>query len=74
MSMNTQGRPSAPAETASTTPQTFTGNKALMIEEALIFEIGDVKNCGVDIPEPPKVKDRLGKLKRKEAAGLPGLS
>ena len=74
MTMNTQGRPSAPAETGIAAPQTFTGNKALMIEEALIFEIGDVKNCGVDIPEPPQVKDRLGKLKRKAPAGLPGLS
>ena len=29
-------------------PSTFTGNRALMLEEALIFEIGSSETCGVD--------------------------
>ncbi len=75
MSMNTQGRPSAPADgTASAAPETFTGNKALMIEEPLLFEIGHVDNCGVDVPDAPDIGSRLGGLERSEPAGLPGLS
>ncbi|MCB1473740.1 MAG: aminomethyl-transferring glycine dehydrogenase subunit GcvPB, partial [Rhodobiaceae bacterium] len=72
--MNSQGRPSAPAGGETAAPQTFTGNRALMIEEPLLFEIGQTDNCGVDLPEAPQVKDRLGGLKRKATAGLPALS
>src|SRR5262245_16317692 len=53
---------------------TFTGNRALQIEEPLIFEMGQPGRCGVDLPEPPKVKDRLNGLKRADEIGLPGLS
>ncbi|MCC0015936.1 MAG: aminomethyl-transferring glycine dehydrogenase subunit GcvPB [Rhodobiaceae bacterium] len=74
MTMNSQGRPSAPAGGETAAPQTFTGNRALMIEEPLLFEIGQTDNCGVDLPEAPQVKDRLGGLKRKATAGLPALS
>ena len=38
--MNRQGRPTEPLAALSTAPETFTGNRALRIEEALIFEIG----------------------------------
>ena len=31
---------------------TYTGNRALMLEEALIFEIGDGETTGVDIAAP----------------------
>ena len=55
-------------------PATFTGNRALQIEEPLIFEMGQPGRCGVDLPEPPKVKDRLNGLKRAGEIGLPGLS
>ena len=55
-------------------PGTATGNRALMIEEQLIFEQGEPQRCGVDLPEPPKVSDRLGGLARKSDLGLPGLS
>ncbi len=55
-------------------PGTATGNRALMIEEQLIFEQGEPQRCGVDLPEPPKVTDRLGGLARKSDLGLPGLS
>ncbi|PTD19395.1 aminomethyl-transferring glycine dehydrogenase subunit GcvPB [Sphingomonas fennica] len=54
--------------------KTFTGNKGLMLEEALIFEIGDSERTGVDLPEAPKVASRLGGLERAAAIGLPGLS
>ena len=76
MSMNNQGRPTRPVDDAavSSAMATSTGNRALMLEEALIFEIGDKGRTGVDLPEAPKVASRLGGLERKAAIGLPGLS
>ena len=59
---------------ATFTGTTFTGNRALQIEEPLIFEMGQAGRCGVDLPEPAKVKDRLNGLRRKGDIGLPGLS
>ncbi len=53
---------------------TTTGNRALMLEEALIFEIGDGGTTGVDLADAPKVTSRLGGLERGRAIGLPGLS
>jgi glycine dehydrogenase subunit 2 len=53
---------------------TYTGNRALMLEEALIFEIGDTQTTGVDIVEAPKVASRLGGLDRNREIGLAGLS
>jgi glycine dehydrogenase subunit 2 len=53
---------------------TTTGNRALMLEEALIFEIGDSQTSGVDLANAPKVTSRLGGLERGRAIGLPGLS
>ena len=54
--------------------ETFTGNRALMLEERLIFEIGDTSTTGVDIDPAPAAPSRLGGLARAEAIGLPGLS
>src|SRR6185437_323602 len=54
--------------------ETWTGNRGLMIEEALIFEQDMPGRCGVDLPEPAPHKDRLGGLRRKGAIGLPGLA
>ena len=54
--------------------ETFTGNRALMLEERLIFEIGDTSTTGVDIDPAPAATSRLGGLARAEAIGLPGLS
>jgi glycine dehydrogenase subunit 2 len=71
---NRQGRPTAPGEAAERADETFSGNRALAIEEALIFEIGRTDTTGVDLPEPAKFAARLGKLARSEPLGLPGLS
>ena len=74
MSMNSKGRPTrAKAVDAAETP-TFTGNKGLEIEEALIFERGHFSGTGVDLPEPEGRADRLGGLNRTADIGLPGLS
>ena len=72
--MNIQGRPTAAGEAQRTTHPTFTGNRALMQEEALLFEIGRTETTGVDLPSPKNVKSRLGGMERKNAIGLPGLS
>ena len=53
---------------------TFTGNRALMLEEPLLFEKGAVDRCGVDLPDVPVVATRLGGLERTAEIGLPGLS
>ncbi|WP_174291115.1 aminomethyl-transferring glycine dehydrogenase subunit GcvPB [Sphingomonas bacterium] len=55
-------------------PATFTGNRALMLEEPLIFEIGDERTTGVDFADGDVHHDRLGGLTRKAPIGLPGLS
>ena len=75
MSMNREGRVTRP-EVEGTAPAaaTFTGNRALMLEEALIFEIGDTHTTGVDIDAAPQVASRLGNLARSRPIGLPGLS
>ncbi|WP_081940709.1 aminomethyl-transferring glycine dehydrogenase subunit GcvPB [Sphingopyxis sp. LC81] len=52
---------------------TFTGNRALMLEEALIFEIGGSETTGVDFDEAAPAAD-LGALARAAPIGLPGLS
>jgi glycine dehydrogenase subunit 2 len=76
--LNTQGRPTAPAESdgaaVETVHATFTGNRALMQEEALIFEIGDNDETGVDLPEAPAHAQRLGAHGRTAKLDLPGLS
>ncbi len=50
--MNVQGRPTRPETKAAPAGETFTGNRGLDIEEALIFEIGRFDATGVDIDEP----------------------
>ncbi|HEX7875811.1 MAG TPA: aminomethyl-transferring glycine dehydrogenase subunit GcvPB [Sphingobium sp.] len=76
MTMLKEGRPTAPQAVAEadTAPATATGNRALMLEEALIFEIGSTGTTGVDFAEAPKVASRLGNLARTDSIGLPGLS
>ncbi len=55
-------------------PATYTGNRALMLEEALIFEIGSNQTTGVDLADAPDVASRLGGLERNRDIGLPGLA
>ncbi|MDF0544505.1 aminomethyl-transferring glycine dehydrogenase subunit GcvPB [Sphingobium sp. H39-3-25] len=74
MSMLKEGRPTAPVPVAHEGKPTVTGNKALMLEEALIFEIGSTQTTGVDLAEAPKVTSRLGGLERRRPIGLAGLS
>ncbi len=74
MSINASGwRPERP-ESGSATAPTFTGNKALMLEEPLIFEIGSTETTGVEVAPPAKVASRLSGLARNKPIGLPGLS
>jgi glycine dehydrogenase subunit 2 len=68
-------RQTGPAEVAASLPAgTFTGNRALRIEEAVVFEIGRPEVTGVDIEAPGDFAPRIGSLERKSAIGLPGLS
>ncbi|MEG8039024.1 aminomethyl-transferring glycine dehydrogenase subunit GcvPB [Sphingomonas sp. LR60] len=74
MSINASGwKPTAPVKGEGAAP-TFTGNKALMLEEPLIFEIGSTETTGVDFANGDVAGSRLGDLTRKSAIGLPGLS
>mgnify|MGYP005837163375 CR=1 FL=1 len=66
--------PKAIHSTAQDGPQTFTGNRALSIEEPLIFEIGTAETSGVDFEPPMETETRLGGLERHEPIGLAGLS
>ena len=77
MSMNSHGRPTAPLDASNKRQQTgtFTGNRGLDLEEALIFELPDnFDKTGVDIPEAVHAGERLGGLERQDDIGLPGLS
>jgi glycine dehydrogenase subunit 2 len=74
MSVNPSGwRPSSPANEQGERP-TVTGNRALMLEEALLFEIGSIDQTGVDIADAPSGRTRLAGLERNRDIGLPGLS
>ncbi len=74
MSINQSGwRPEMNAG-ARSDDATFTGNRALMLDEALIFEIGSLDTTGVDFAEAPKAASRIGGLARNKDIGLPGLS
>ncbi|MFN3961011.1 MAG: aminomethyl-transferring glycine dehydrogenase subunit GcvPB [Parvularculaceae bacterium] len=73
MTMNKEGRPTRPASTAANAAGTYTGNKALQIEESLIFEKDAFASTGVDFPAPT-TPSRLGAHARVSTIGLPGLS
>ena len=74
MTMLKEGRPTKPEAVSHNSRATNTGNKALMLEEALIFEVGSHDTTGVDIAPAPTVKSRLGGLERRKPIALPGLS
>jgi len=85
MSMNREGRPTRPhgAEAAAAT---WTGNRALMLEQPLLFEIGDTDTTGVDFEDRTPAQagaqagsllsqgNKLGGLERKAPIGLAGLT
>ena len=74
MTVNPSGwRPSAPANEQGEA-QTVTGNRALMLEEPLLFEIGTTDQTGVDFADLPQQATRLGGLERTRPIGMPGLS
>src|SRR5271156_5127149 len=72
--MNVQGRPTRPETAAAPAGATFTGNRGLNIEEALIFETGRFGATGVDIDQPPAFESKLGPHARRNAVELPGLT
>ena len=58
----------------SANPSTISGNRGLMIEEKLIFEMGSPGRVGVDLPPPPPMdQDRLAGCRRAAPIGLPDL-
>lgn len=74
MTVNPSGwRPSAPASEQADA-RTFTGNRALMLEEPLLFEIGSTDQTGVDFADVPGRPARLGSIERSRPMGLAGLS
>lgn len=75
--MNNQGRKStinSVSESEKDFPSTFTGNKALMQKEGLLFEVGRNNVSGVDLEDPEVFESCLGGLERDQAPDLPGLS
>ena len=54
--------------------QTSSGHRGLDLAEPLIFELDSTGRCGVDLPPPPDIPNRLGGLEREAPIGLPGLS
>jgi glycine dehydrogenase subunit 2 len=74
MTMNREGRPTRP-ESEEAGAATWTGNRALMLEEPLLFEIGDTETTGVDFePCDDKAGGRLAGLERNRPIGLAGLT
>ncbi len=74
MTMNKQGRPTAPGTVEDNELPTISGDRGLDHEEGLIFELGRAGMTGVDVPEVQMSETRLGGRRRKGPIGLPGLS
>ena len=74
MTMNNQGRPSAPGTSDNHELPTISGDRGLDHEEPLIFEIGRDGMTGVDLPNVQISDTRLGGVRRRQPIGLPGLS
>ena len=79
MTINPSGwRPASPSDVNGDAPATTTGNRALMLEEPLLFEIGNRDQTGVDFddrphPNPSPKGEGLNGLLR-TSLDLPGLS
>ncbi|MEM9988178.1 MAG: aminomethyl-transferring glycine dehydrogenase subunit GcvPB, partial [Pseudomonadota bacterium] len=74
MAMNSVGRPTQGDHTVTAHSDTHTGNRALHLEEPLIFEVGDFEGTGVDVAKPEGITSRLGPMARGIAPALPGLA
>ena len=76
MSMNRQGRKSSIEQSSSDQAGgvTFSGNKALQIEEPVLFDLGDTQTTGVDFADVMPFKNRLNGMERADEFGLAGLS
>ena len=64
----------APPANEQSSGETTTGNRGLMLEEPLLFEIGDIETTGVDFAEVESSAKCLGGLARTRPIGLAGLS
>src|ERR1700744_2017155 len=74
MTMNNQGRPTAPGTIEANELPTISGDRGLDHEEGLIFELGRAGMTGVDVPDVQMSEARLGGQRRMGRIGLPGLS
>jgi len=74
MTMNNQGRPTAPGTIESNELPTISGDRGLDHEEKLIFELGRPGMSGVDMPQVQISETRLAGQRRRGPVGLPGLS
>jgi len=74
MTMNNQGRSTAPGTIEANELPTISGDRGLDHEEKLIFELGRPGMSGVDMPEVQISETRLSGQRRKAPIGLPGLS
>jgi glycine dehydrogenase subunit 2 len=72
--LNRQGRPTRPGGGGDGGMASHSGHRGLDHEEPLIFEQDKEGRSGVDFPDAPKVKTRLGGLERRGPVGLPGLA
>src|SRR5207245_11262964 len=72
--VNGPGRPTGAEPSGRPARRTFTGNRALDMEEALIFEPGRLDATGVDIEEAAPFQSKLGPHARQGAIDLPGLT
>ena len=74
MTINQSGWKPEMAASDASAASTATGNRALMLEEPLIFEIGSTDRTGVDLADIPAASSHLGGMERATPLGLPGLS
>ncbi len=76
MSMNRQGRKTTIDQSASkqSDVMTHSGNKALQIEEPVLFNLGDTQTTGVDFADLVPFEHRLNGMERTDGFGLAGLS
>ena len=72
MTINPSGwRPASPSDVDGGVPATTTGNRALMLEEPLLFEIGSLEQTGVDFDDfSPSRRSGRGRAAQRRRGGL----